>query len=298
MAPPGADPLSAGAHTITVFGVPQRYHVHGSGPVCLVQPGGPGVFWEYLRMPALEVHLTMVYVEALGTGDSGRLASHPDGYTRSLYAEAIDRLVDHLRLDKVHLLGHSYGGFVAQRYALDHPDRVSGLILYESLAATTAEQGVEAARQVAEFTARNAGNPEVPDVVAAFRAVGRITDDAELTTALRGLLPAYFADFWGSEGKFCPLRASVRVAYLSGRDANHVPDPIDDRAALPALAVPTLVVVGRYDVICGVRWAEELHGLIPVSRLEILENSGHFGHLEEPDDFAVVVRYFVEATRT
>ena len=152
-------------------------------------------------MPALEAHLTMVYVEALGTGDSGRLATHPDGYTRSLYGEAIDRLIDHLGMDKVHLLGHSYGGFVAQRYALDHPDRVSGLILYQSLAATAAEHGVEAARQVAEFAARNAGNPEVPDAVAAFHRVGRITDDAELTTALRALLPAYFADFWGREGE-------------------------------------------------------------------------------------------------
>ena len=40
------------------------------------------------------------------------------------------------------------------------------------------------------------------------------------------------------------------------------PEVIDDRAALPNLTVPTLVVVGRYDVICGVRWAEELHMLI------------------------------------
>jgi proline iminopeptidase len=297
MAPPGADPLRAGANTITVHGVPQRYHVHGSGPVCLVQPGGPGVFWEYLRMPALEVHLTMVYVEPLGTGDSGRLATHPDGYTRSLYAEAIDRLVDHLGLDEVHLLGHSYGGFVAQRYALDHPDRVSGLILYESAAAIGAEQGIEAARQVAELAARNAGNPEVAGVLAAFRAIGRITDDAELTAALRGLLPAYFADFWGREREFCPLREALRTAYVTGRDTNRVPDVIDDRAALPGLSVPTLVLVGRYDFICGVPWAEELHALIPMSRLEILENSGHMGHLEQADDFAVVVRYFVEATR-
>jgi proline iminopeptidase len=296
MAPPCADPLSAGAHTITVHGIPQRYHVYGSGPVCLVQPGGPGVFWEYLRMPALETHLTMVYVEALGTGDSGRLASHPEGYTRSLYVGVIDRLIDHLGVDKVHLLGHSYGALVAQRYALDHPDRVRGLILYGSAAATGAEHGVEAAHQVAQFAARNADNPEVPGVLAAFRAVGGITDDAELTTALQRLLPAYFADFWDREREFRPLREAVRVAYLTGRDANRVQDVIDDGAALPALAVPTLVLVGRYDVICGVRWAEELHGLIPRSRLEILENSGHLGHVEQPDDFAIAVRYFVEAT--
>jgi proline iminopeptidase len=73
-----------------------------------------------------------VYVEALGTGESGRLETHPHGYARSLYAEVLDRLIDHLGLAKVHLLGHSHGGFVAQRYALDHADRLAGLILYES----------------------------------------------------------------------------------------------------------------------------------------------------------------------
>jgi pimeloyl-ACP methyl ester carboxylesterase len=44
-----------------------------------------------------------------------------------------------------------------------------------------------------------------------------------------------------------------------------------------------------------VRWAEELHELIPGSELVILENSGHFGHLEEPEAFAKAVVAFVEA---
>jgi hypothetical protein len=59
----GADPLRPGPHTLDVNGIAQRHHVHGSGPVCLAHPGGPGVFWEYLRMPAVEQHLTMVYME-------------------------------------------------------------------------------------------------------------------------------------------------------------------------------------------------------------------------------------------
>jgi pimeloyl-ACP methyl ester carboxylesterase len=203
-------------------------------------------------MPALEVHLTMVYVEALGTGDSGRLASHPDGYTRSLYAEAIDRLIDHLRLDKVHLMGHSYGGFVAQRYALDHPDRLSGLILYESLAAAGAEQGVEAARQVAEF-AEECRKPEVPGVLAAFhRSANHRRCRAH--HGLRSLLPAYSPI--SGQGAVRPC-ASVRVAYLSG--ATRVASQTSSMtAALPGTSVPPWCVVGRYDVICGVRWAEEL----------------------------------------
>ena len=71
------------------------------------------------------------------------------------------------------------------------------------------------------------------------------------------------------------------------------PEVIDDRAALPNLTVPTLVVVGRYDVICGVRWAEELHMLIPESRLVVFERSGHFGHLEQANEFTLAVADFV-----
>ena len=67
-----------GRHAITIDGVRQVFHVSGTGPLCLAQPGGPGFGWEYLRMPALEQHLTMVYLEPIGTGDSGRLPARGD----------------------------------------------------------------------------------------------------------------------------------------------------------------------------------------------------------------------------
>jgi len=292
----GADPLRPGPHTLDVNGIAQRYHVHGSGPVCLVHPGGPGVFWECLRMPAVEQHLTMVYVEALGTGESGCLGTHPHGYTRSLYAEALDRLIDHLGLAKVYVLGHSHGGFVAQRYALDHPGRLAGLILYESAPVTGEEHGAEAMRQVGEFARRNAGNPELPGVLKALQSVPAISDDDELTAALRGLLPAYFADYWRREQEFASFRAGVAVSYISSLDADLAPDIIDDRELLPSIAIPTLVIVGRHDVICGVRWAHDLNKLIAGSQLLILENSGHLGHVEEPDQFDQGITAFVAST--
>lgn len=62
-----ASPLSPGTHTIVVQHGPshveQRYHVAGAGPVCIAHSGGPGIGWEYLRMPMLERSLTMVYIE-------------------------------------------------------------------------------------------------------------------------------------------------------------------------------------------------------------------------------------------
>ena len=69
----------------------EQYHLHGTGPaVCVVIPGGPGLSWEYLRMPALEQHLTVVY--------PGQPGLH-----RATSVEALDHLLDHLGRERVYL---------------------------------------------------------------------------------------------------------------------------------------------------------------------------------------------------
>lgn len=85
-----------------------------------------------------------------------------------------------------------------------------------------------------------------------------IGDDAQAEAVAKGVLPAYFADFWGNEQQYGPLRDAIRATYISGLEQDLVPDTVDDRAALPGLRVPALVVMGRHDVICGVRWGTEL----------------------------------------
>ena len=82
---------------ITVDGVKVTYHVAGSGPVCLVHSGGPGIHYDYLRMPELEKHLTMVYVEPVGTGNSGLL---PDGdYSVARYAYFANQVAQHADIE-------------------------------------------------------------------------------------------------------------------------------------------------------------------------------------------------------
>ncbi|RAY14030.1 alpha/beta hydrolase [Actinomadura craniellae] len=290
------DLLSPGSHDVVVDGLNQRYHVHGSGPVCLAVPGGPGVTWTSLRVPAAEEFLTMVYVEPLGTGGSQRLPAHPNGYTRQRYTRSLVGLLDRLSLPRVFLLGHSHGGFVAQHFALHHPDRLSGLVLYGSAPVTGPEHVAESAARVAEFARRNEARPDLPRVLAGLQASGTVTGDEEITAALRDLLPAFFARYWQREEEFRDLRETMTCTYISSVDEDLAPDIIDDRDALPALTVPTLVVVGRYDVPCGPRWARELHTLIPRSRLVVLEDSGHLGHLEEPEVFSRALLDFVRST--
>lgn len=288
--------LAEGAHTFDVDGITLRYHVHGTGPACIAHPGGPGIHWNYLRSTALEQRLTMVYLEPAGTGDSGRLATHPHGYTRELYSRHLAALIDHLLPARVHLLGHSHGGFVAQYHAIHRPDQLAGVVLYESAPATGPEFGAELERKVGELTERYAGHPLLPGVMKTFAEIPTIADDETMVRVARGIIPAYIASYWADPNPWTEFQNATQATYISGLDKYGAPDPIDDRAALPTLQVPTLVVVGRFDVICGVRWAEELHELIPGSRLLILEHSGHFGHLEEEELFAESVAAFVAAS--
>ncbi|WP_369371586.1 alpha/beta fold hydrolase [Promicromonospora sp. Populi] len=279
-------------HTIEIDGVTQRYHVHGQGPLCLMHSGGPGIAWDYLRMPEVEKHVTAVYIEPVGTPDADRLAGHPHGYTRERYAKAIDGVIDDLGAPQVYLLGHSHGGFVAQHFALTRPSRLAGVILYESSPVTGPELFMEAQRNFEKFAVRFAGHPELPEITKAWRAVPTIDDDETMTQVLRTLLPVYLKDYWAGESDFSRLRSNVRGRHVSGLDDNLQPEVIDDRAALGTLSVPALVMVGTYDFICGPRWAQELHDRIPGSRLAVLADSGHFGHIEQPGEFARAIADF------
>ncbi|WP_433294184.1 alpha/beta fold hydrolase [Pseudonocardia sp. CA-142604] len=279
--------LTEGIHTIEPDGVTMRYHVAGSGPVCVLHPGGPGAAWEYLRAPHLEKDLTCVYVEPVGTGGSGRLPTHPDGYSLDRYVSFVDALIDHLDVPQVHLLGHSHGGFVAQRYAITHPDRLAGLVLSGTAPAAGPELMAEAGRQMEEFLARFPDRPEAHEAMATWKALATGTDE-EYTRSMRGLLPAYFADSRATEA-FATLRAELRAWAVTSDEG-----PWQHHEALATLHTPTLVLVGQWDFICGPRWAHELHETIPGSQLVTFEHSGHFVHIEEPEEFASAVAGFVE----
>ncbi|MFC5105114.1 alpha/beta fold hydrolase [Kibdelosporangium philippinense] len=255
--------------------------------------GGPGIAWEYLRMPEVEKHVTAVYIEPVGTPGADQLPNHPHGYTRERYAKAVDAVIDDLGEQQVYLMGHSAGGFVAQHYALTRPQNLAGVILYDTSPVTGPELFTEAQSKFDEFTARYAGHPELPEILKAWQAVPTLKDDESTTRTIRTLLPVYFKNYWAKEADLVAIRAAVTGRHVSGLDDDLVPEMIDDRAVLGMLSVPALVIVGLYDFICGPRWARELHDKIPDSTLVALADSGHFGHIEQPDDFADAIANFI-----
>ncbi|MEV4249837.1 alpha/beta hydrolase [Streptosporangium canum] len=284
--------LRPGAHTVSIQGILQRYHVAGSGPLCLVHPGGPGLGWEYLRMPHLEQHLTLVYLEPVGTGGSGHLP-RPQDYRIDTYAQFLHGLVKHLGAQRPFLLGHSHGGFVAQHYALTHPDTLAGLILYDTSPLTGEEFWNQALANLGRLPERHPDKSEAAGIPGIFRQTLAAVDNESCTRGLRAILPAYFADYWARESDLISLRASLRAWINPMRAAE---PPFDVRDKLGGITTPTLIISGAHDFICAPHWGQMLHEGITCSQFVLLHDSGHIGHLEQPEAFASAITEFTRET--
>ncbi len=274
--------------------IEQRYHVAGTGPVCIAHSGGPGIGWDYLRMSLLEQHLTMVYIEPVGTGASGQLPD-PRAYNLATYTHFLHAVIEHLALPEVALLGHSHGGFVAQRYALDHPERVGSLVLYDTSPVTGEDFWSVAVANMERFAQRHVvEHPETASYVAGLTTrIDQLTDD-DATAVLRSISPAYFFDYWGREEEFGPARQALRMYAAPSRGEG---PPFDAREELPGVTAPTLVLVGEADFICGPHWARMIHEAIPGAQLVVLDGTGHLGHVERPEEFTTAVVTFLASTR-
>jgi proline iminopeptidase len=203
------------------------------------------------------------------------------------YASFVAELARHLGDDPVFVLGHSHGGFVVLQTALDHPELLRGVIVYDAMAYNGPELGAQAFQNLEAYVAaRPAGDPLAAQVLAAWQEQP-VGHDAELD-ALRRLLPVYFKDFEAIDPRLGEWKQTVDLSV----DPNRQESLWDIRGRLGEIAVPTLVIVGTADFICPENSARELADGIPGSELVVLSESGHFGHLEEPDRFYDAVLRF------
>jgi proline iminopeptidase len=273
-----------------------RYHVFGRGPtVVIAHPGGPGGEWGYLRMPEVEKVATVVYIEPFGTGDSGRLAD-PDGYTIENYVKAVEGVRAAIGVERFVMLGHSHGGFVAQGYALTHPEHLRGLVLYDTSPVTGGELGKDIASNLTWFE----HEPWYADAKAGMDGFRDEKTDADATAGVKRTMPFMFADWTHRSAELETYRTNAHM-WIAPRQA--VPpeggpfstedSSFDVRGRLHELQVPTLIVVGARDAICSTKMAGFAHAGIAGSKLVVLAHSGHMGHAEEPVAHGRAIREFL-----
>ena len=287
---PNDGPLSTGEHVVVIDGIDQAYDVAGNGPVCVVHSGGPGINSDYLRMPLLEEHLTMVYLDPIGTGESGLLPSGE--YFVKTYAHYLDALLNHLDHPRPVLLGHSHGGMVVLELAMQKSHRIGAVIAYDTAPVYGDELWIEAAQQMAAFASRW---PERPEAATAARAWLAGADHPRSDAAaeqrfLADVLPAYFADY--RHLPHVDLPPALNITWDPNRDNGSW----TGRDRLGHIETPVLIICGDYDFVCPPRWAKEMHAAIPCSELSELHSSGHFGYLEQPQDFCDAVLAFIRGS--
>jgi proline iminopeptidase len=261
----------------------------GEGPPCLVLHGGPGTDSSGLRVSlgglAGRLGLRMVFYDHRG---HGRSAWGPvEESTHDQLVADVEGVRAALGLGPVHVLGVSWGGFLALLYAARYPASLRRLVVV----------GAAGSHEFMPLAEANARRDATPAQWAAYRALwdGSLADDEAFRRAFDTIAPLYYHDKTRAAagrpaGPTTRYRLAVRKFVL-----DHEFPRYDARPELGRIRCPALVLVGRHDWICPVAQAEEIQRSVAGARLVVFEQSGHSPHVEERDRFAdEVVRFLGE----
>lgn len=303
--PTNAYPISEGY--VDANGVWIYYMAMGRGAPLVVVHGGPGASHDYLmpHLVPLAKNNRVVFIDERGSGRSPALEDAKQ-YTVENMVEDVEAVRIALRLGKINLLGHSYGGVLAQAYAFKYQQNLSRLILCSTFSSTKAINRVLAAMkdnmppgprsQVDSLeraglfgkgpTFRHGRYPD--DYMTAAWGVGYFPylyvrhPEPNYDPVAGGIMSwNLYREMWGSNGEFVIDGNLTSVEY-------------DDR--LSSIKVPTLITVGDHDQV-DPSLARAMHEKIAGSKLVIFPQSGHMTFVDQPGLFVEAVDEFLHPTR-
>jgi 3-oxoadipate enol-lactonase len=253
------------------------YERAGAGPTMLLIMGMIATFdhWDRGFLEDLRRDFDVIIYDHRGVGASSRL-ERQGRLTIAQLAEDAAGLLDALEVDSAHVLGISMGGMVAQELALGGR---AGIERIRTLTLGCTHCGGEGSAPRSEAVTRRLTEGMSSGVrERAIRAVW----EANVSPAFAANEEAY-ARFLG-----IGMRRGVSIEVIMAQMraiAEH-----DTSARLPQLRLPTLVIHGTLDEMLSVQNARMIAGLIPDSRLEILEGVGHMFFWEQPERSAELIR--------
>src|SRR5512135_1180439 len=256
--------------------------------------GGPGATHDYLE--PLEAMSTtgrrVIFYDQLGAGNSDH-PHNPSLWTVELFVEELGVVRQALGLERLHVLGQSWGGMLGMEYALTQPAGLASLIVADS-PASIPQWVAEADRLRADLP------PDVQQALLKHEAAGT-TDSAEYQQAMLVFYRRHLCrvDPWPD----CVNRTFEKMTQypqvyntMNGPSEFHVIGTLknwDVTHRLGEIRVPTLVIGGRYDEATPAI-TETVHRGIPGSQRVIFENSSHMPHVEETGRYIQVLGEFLD----
>ena len=283
---------------VLINGTQIWYEAEGNGQPILLIAGGPGNSHTYFHpwFSELATHFTVIYFDAFGRGKSDR-AKNSAEYTFQRDVEDIESLRKALKIETWTVLGHSYGGMVAQAYALEHPQAVHKLILSNSFYSGEMWQ---ANNDNCNEELRNQF-PETWDTIQKLRNAGYNSSSPEHQTAYA--LPSELLYFYdasnASKATSDSLIMNFDVYYaIVGYDGDFIiggdVSRLDFRRALKMLTMPVLIIEGRYDRVAIPRFSMKFKEYAPQATFVMFEKSGHNPYIEETEKYFKLLDEFLE----
>lgn len=279
------------------------YKAFGKGDPLVIVHGGPGASHDYFLPHLIPLARTnrVVFIDERGSGRSEKL-DNVKLYTVESMAEDVEAVRRGLNLGRINLLGHSYGGVVAQAYAFKYPGNLRHLILASTFHSTKGlnEVFVKMKQSMPSELRERIDKMEKEGLFGQGKDYrkGRYTDDYMIAAWGEGYYPYTFGrrpdpgfepvtssglswdlykEMWGSNGEFVVDGNLASVEYAD---------------KLPKLKVPTLITVGDRDQV-DPSMSRDMQALIPGSKLVVLPESGHMTFVDQPELFRRAVDNFV-----
>jgi proline iminopeptidase len=272
---------------VTINGCRLNVEVLGpeDAPVLIAHHGGGGI--GSLAEPKATVgtladRFRVIVFDARGCGRSEGIPP----YSHEQWAADVEGLREWAGAEQIVVAGGSYGGFIALEYAVRYPARVSAIVLRD-----TSADGSNL--ELAFENARNQDRVEIDWERFNRYWHGETRDDADLKQLWSELIPLYDHDYDAAKSA-AAVEAGIYRHEAHNWCFQHNWGSYDLKAELPAVTVPTLVTVGRYDWVTPVSSSETIAALLPDAELVVFENSGHSPQNEERELFQATVRGFLD----
>ena len=195
-------------------------------------------------------------------------------HTMAMVADVLHQMLKSLEIERVTMVGHSMGGYVALAFCARYPEQLDGLVLLSSTPNPDTEAKRENRRR--EIALVRAGKKD---------ALARVAPEAGFAEQNRRRLRSYIDDL--TECVHITEDDGI-VALLGG-----MMERADQNEMLRKSAVPQLFILGKKDGYIPVEVAEEIVANHPQAQVAWLEESGHMGFIEEPEACAEALLKFV-----
>jgi proline iminopeptidase len=282
-----------GAMSFVVKTGSARLHVEqtGAGPPIVLLHGGPGAY-DYLGDSALADMLAAGHTVYSYDQRGCRHSPSPGPFTVAAHVADLEAVREHVGAERMSLLGHSWGGFLAMAYAVAHPPRVARMILLSSAGPRGGWRQAFADRLEANHT---------PEQRAELRRIdqrlARTRDRGERERLYHErfnvALPSYVAPAHRAAAPRMEYYArEVNIATMGDALRLEAQDTLPRRLA--ARRIPALIVHGTADPI---PWSvvDDLRAALPRAVIVRLENCGHFPWLETPQALEEALADFLRA---